>query len=67
MTRIIPPGAFVDIAPGKEGLVRISKLANKRVETVQDVVSVDENVTVKFLGTDEKGRLNLSMKDALPQ
>ncbi|HBO66340.1 MAG TPA: hypothetical protein DD628_06660, partial [Clostridiales bacterium] len=49
------------------GLVHISKLANKRVETVEDVVSVGDNVTVKFLGTDEKGRLNLSMKDALPQ
>ena len=67
VTRIIPIGAFVEIAPGKEGLVHISKLANKRVETVEDVVSVGDNVTVKFLGTDEKGRLNLSMKDALPQ
>lgn len=64
VTRIIPIGAFVEIAPGKEGLVHISKLANKRVEQVEDVVSVGDVVTVKFLGTDEKGRLNLSMKDA---
>ena len=67
VTGIIPIGCFVEYAPGKEGLVHISKLANKRVETVEDVVSVGDNVTVKFLGTDEKGRLNLSMKDALPQ
>ena len=64
VTRIIPIGAFVEIAPGKEGLVHISKLANKRVATVEDVVSVGDVVTVKFLGTDEKGRLNLSMRDA---
>ncbi len=64
VTRIIPIGAFVEIAPGKEGLVHISKLANKRVATVEDVVSLGDVVTVKFLGTDEKGRLNLSMRDA---
>lgn len=64
VTRIIPIGAFVEIAPGKEGLVHISKLANNRVEKVEDVVDIGDVVTVKFLGTDEKGRLNLSMKDA---
>ncbi len=64
VTRIIPIGAFVEIAPGKEGLVHISKLANKRVATVEDVVALGDVVTVKFLGTDEKGRLNLSMRDA---
>ena len=64
VTRIIPIGAFVEIAPGKEGLVHISKLANRRVEKVEDVVEVGDVVTVKFLGTDEKGRLNLSMRDA---
>ena len=64
VTRIIPIGAFVEIAPGKEGLVHISKLANRRVATVEEVVSVGDVVTVKFLGTDEKGRLNLSMRDA---
>lgn len=67
VTRIIPIGAFVEIAPGKEGLVHISKLENRRVEKVEDVCSVGDTMTVKFLGTDEKGRLNLSRKDALPK
>ncbi len=65
VTRIIPIGAFVEIAPGKEGLVHISKLDKKRTEKVEDVVSVGDQVTVKFLGVDEKGRLNLSRKDAM--
>ena len=65
VTRIIPIGAFVEIAPGKEGLVHISKLDTKRVETVEDVVAVGDKVTVKYLGMDEKGRINLSRKDAL--
>ena len=65
VTRIIPIGAFVEIAPGKEGLVHISKLDNKRVAKVEDVVEVGDKVTVKFLGFDEKGRINLSRKDAL--
>ena len=66
VTRIIPIGAFVEIAPGKEGLVHISKLDNKRVAKVEDVVDIGDKVTVKFLGFDEKGRINLSRKDALP-
>ena len=64
VTRIIPIGAFVEFAPGKEGLVHISKLAATRTEKVEDVVQIGDQVRVKFLGTDEKGRLNLSMKDA---
>ncbi len=67
VTRIIPIGAFVEIAPGKEGLVHISKLDFKRVEKVEDVVDVGDKITVKFLGFDEKGRINLSRKDALPR
>ena len=67
VTRIIPIGAFVEIAPGKEGLVHISKLDHRRVEKVEDVVEVGDKVTVKFLGLDEKGRINLSRKDALPR
>ena len=67
VTRIIPIGAFVEIAPGKEGLVHISKLDTKRVENVEDVVSVGDKITVKFLGMDEKGRINLSRKDALKE
>ena len=65
VTRIIPIGAFVEIAPGKEGLVHISKLDTKRTEKVEDVVAVGDVVTVKFLGVDDRGRLNLSRKDAL--
>ncbi len=64
VTRIIPIGAFVEYAPGKEGMVHISKLAPTRTEKCEDVVSVGQAVRVKFLGTDEKGRQNLSMKDA---
>ncbi|MBQ2826327.1 MAG: polyribonucleotide nucleotidyltransferase, partial [Clostridia bacterium] len=65
VTRIIPIGAFVEIAPGKEGLVHISKLDKSRVEKVEDICAVGDEMTVKFLGTDEKGRINLSRKDAL--
>lgn len=67
VTRIIPIGAFVEFAPGKEGLVHISKLAHTRVEKVEDVCNVGDRITVKFLGVDEKGRLNLSHKDTLPR
>ncbi len=65
VTRIIPIGAFVEIAPGKEGLVHISKLDKSRVEKVEDVVNVGDKITVKYLGIDDKGRINLSRKDAL--
>ena len=67
VTRIIPIGAFVEYAPGKEGMVHISKLQKERTEKVEDVVNVGDAVRVKFLGTDEKGRQNLSMKDAAPK
>lgn len=65
VTRIIPIGAFVEFAPGKEGLVHISKLDNKRTEKVEDVCNVGDTMKVKFLGVDERGRMNLSRKDAL--
>ena len=64
VTRIIPIGAFVEYAPGKEGMVHISKLQKVRTEKVEDAVQIGDRVRVKFLGTDEKGRQNLSMKDA---
>ncbi|MBQ7357028.1 MAG: S1 RNA-binding domain-containing protein, partial [Clostridia bacterium] len=64
VTRIIPIGAFVEFAPGKEGMVHISKLQKQRTEKVEDVVAIGDTVKVKYLGTDEKGRQNLSMKDA---
>ncbi len=65
VTRLMSFGCFVEIAPGKEGLVHISKLDKTRVEKVEDVVTVGDTIKVKVLGTDEKGRLNLSRKDAL--
>ena len=67
VTRTIEIGAFVEYAPGKEGMVHISKLQKARTEKVTDVVNVGDTVRVKFLGTDEKGRVNLSMRDAEPK
>ena len=65
VTRIMEFGAFVEIAPGKEGLVHISQLDVKRTEKVTDVVNIGDQVMVKVLPLDEKGRLNLSRRDAL--
>lgn len=65
VTRIMNFGAFVEIAPGKEGLVHISQLDKKRVAKVEDVVSIGDTVKVIVSEIDEKGRLNLSRKDAL--
>ncbi len=65
VTRIMDFGAFVEIAPGKEGLVHISRLDVKRTENVTDVVNVGDTVKVKVLEIDDKGRLNLSRRDAL--
>ena len=65
VTRLMTFGAFVEIAPGKEGLVHISRLDVKRVEKVEDVVSVGDEVLVKVTEIDEQGRLNLSRRDAL--
>ena len=65
VTRLMTFGAFVEIAPGKEGLVHISRLDVKRVERVEDVVSVGDEVMVKVTEIDEQGRLNLSRRDAL--
>ena len=67
VTGIIKIGAFVEFAPGKEGMVHISQLDNKRVPTVEDVVSIGDEIWVKFLGVDEKGRMNLSRKAALAE
>ena len=65
VTRLMDFGAFVEIAPGKEGLVHISRLDIKRTEKVTDVVNVGDIVKVKVLEIDDKGRLNLSRRDAL--
>ena len=65
VTGMIEIGAFVEIVPGVEGLVHISRLDVKRTEKVSDVVQIDDEVMVKVLEIDDKGRLNLSRRDAL--
>lgn len=65
VTRIMTFGAFVEIAPGKEGLCHISKLENARVEKVEDVVSVGDEIVVMVTEIDPQGRINLSRKDAI--
>ena len=65
VVRIMNFGAFVEIAPGKDGLVHISKLDNQRVERVEDVVSIGDQIVVKVMEIDSQGRINLSRKDAL--
>lgn len=65
VTRVEKFGCFVEIWPGAEGLVHISRLAKERVEKVEDVVSVGDQILVKCIGIDEKGRIDLSRKDAL--
>ena len=67
VTRILNFGAFVEIAPGKEGLVHISKLDFHRVEKVQDVVNEGDEVVVKVVEIDDQGRINLSRKDAIAE
>ena len=66
VTRLMAFGVFVEFAPGKEGLVHISKLDNKRVDKVEDIVKVGDEFLVKVLEVDKQGRINLSRKDALP-
>ncbi|MCL2509418.1 MAG: polyribonucleotide nucleotidyltransferase [Oscillospiraceae bacterium] len=65
VTRLMDFGAFVEIAPGKEGLVHISRLDIRRVDSVESVVSVGDEVVVKVQEIDDQGRLNLSRRDAL--
>ena len=65
VTRLMNFGAFVEILPGKEGLVHISQLSTERVEKVEDVVSVGDEIVVKVTEIDQKGRINLSRKAVL--
>ena len=65
VVKIMDFGAFVNILPGKDGLVHISQLAKKRVNKVEDVVKVGDIVRVKLVEIDKQGRLNLSMKALL--
>lgn len=67
VTRIIPMGCFVEVLPGKEGMVHISQLENRRVEKVEDVVSVGQRVVVKVREIDERNRVNLTMKGVTPE
>ena len=67
VTRLMTFGAFVEFAPGKEGLVHISKLDKKRVEKVEDVCQVGDKMKVKLIEIDDKGRINLSRKDAMDE
>ena len=66
ITRIIPIGAFVEILPGKEGMIHISQLSEARVEKVDDVVKVGDQVTVRVREIDNRGRINLSLR-GVPQ
>lgn len=65
VTRMMPFGVFVEIAPGKEGLVHISKLDMSRVEKPEDVVAVGDEILVKVIEIDQQGRISLSRRDAL--
>ncbi len=65
VTRIMDFGAFVEIAPGKEGLVHVSQLDVKRTENVTDVVNVGDIIRVMVTEIDDKGRLNLSRRQVL--
>lgn len=65
VTRIMNFGAFVEFLPGKEGMVHISKLSDKRVNKVEDVVKVGDEIPVKVIEIDKQGRINLSLKDCL--
>ena len=67
VVRIIPIGAFVELAPGKDGMIHISKLENRRVEKVEDVLKEGDWTWVKVTEIDEKGRVNLSRKDAIKE
>lgn len=67
VTRIIPVGAFVEVLPGKEGMVHISQLENRRVEKVEDVVAVGQRVVVKVKEIDDRGRVNLTIKGVSPE
>ena len=65
VTRIMNFGAFVEILPGKEGLIHISKIAKERIDKVEDVLNVGDEVRVKVIEIDSQGRINLSRKDLL--
>ncbi|MEE4109210.1 MAG: S1 RNA-binding domain-containing protein, partial [Halieaceae bacterium] len=63
--RIVDFGAFINILPGKDGLLHISQIANERVENVSDYLSEGDEVRVKVLDVDQRGRIKLSIKELL--
>ncbi len=67
VVRIMPFGAFVNLTPGKDGLVHISKLSNKRVEKVEDVVQLGDEILVRVAEIDKQGKINLTRKGLLPE
>lgn len=67
VVRVIPIGAFVELVPGKDGMVHISKLENRRVEKVEDVLKEGDMTWVKVTDIDDRGRVNLSRKDAVKE
>ena len=67
VTRVVNFGAFVELLPGKEGLLRIGNIAHERIEKVEDVLNVGDEVEVKVTEIDDKGRVNLSRKVLLPR
>ena len=67
VVRILPIGAFVELAPGKDGMIHISKLENRRVDKVEDVLNIGDETWVKVTEIDDRGRINLSRKDALKE
>ena len=67
VVRFLQFGAFVELAPGKDGMVHISKLADRRVEKVEDVLNIGDMVWVKVTEIDDKGRVNLSYRDAIKE
>ena len=65
VVRIMPFGAFVQLAPNKDGMIHISKLAKERVNKVEDVVNIGDKVAVKVLEIDKMGRINLKLEEKI--
>ena len=62
VVRIIPIGAFVELAPGKDGMVHISQVCQERIETIEPHLTIGQEVIVKVIKIDDKGRVNLTIK-----
>ncbi len=67
VVKIVPFGAFVEVLNGKEGLVHISNIAHERINNVEDVLKVGDEILVKVMEIDNQGRINLSRKAVLPK